>query len=402
MLPLLAKTGRVRLRRDRTQPAALEDLVPDLDPPWELAVGVSRGDDGKHWVLAGSLRRGDETVPLSQPVLIVPGMVVLNGRFCRFDDAGAYAWVPTLRRVGTITVPVAAADDLIGQILQMPRLPRLDLPDELRHTEVAVPPRPRLMVKRPVQHYGSPALHLTLSFIYDGETVAAESPLRGIFRADGKRFVLRDPAAERAAHRELTLRGARLVRDYSEQKLEIKAAQLPGLVRDLVPAGWMVEAEGKLYRSAGSIEVAVETGQDWFDLNGAANFEGRSVPFPRLLQALRRGETTVALDDGSLGLLPEDWLKRYGLIASMGAVDGDAIRFSKAQVGVLDALLASRPEVVCDKQFTRARGELRKFEGIAAKDAPPRFRGGAARIPAQGPGLAAFFAEVRVRRLPGR
>ena len=71
--------------------------------------------------------------------------------------------------------------------------------------------------------------------------------------------------------------------------------------------------------------------------------------------------------------MPEDWLKKYGLIAQMGTVEGDAVRFSKAQVGVLDALLASRPEVTFDKQFARARDELRKFDGRRGR--PTRRRG---------------------------
>jgi SNF2 family DNA or RNA helicase len=96
---------------------------------------------------------------------------------------------------------------------------------------------------------------------------------------------------------------------------------------------------------------------------------------PRLLEALARGENTVRLDDGTFGLVPEEWLKKYGVIAKMGTVEDDAVRFGKAQVGVLDALLVSRPEVTCDEQFTRARAELRKFEGVAPADPPPQFVG---------------------------
>jgi superfamily II DNA or RNA helicase len=374
--PLLVRAGRMRFRRDRARPTAVEDLVPDPGPPWELAVSVGREDDGKKFVVSGNLRRGEETLPLSGPDLVVAGAVVHDGRLSRFDDGGAFPWVPALRRLGTITVPAKAADDLLGRLLQMPQPPRLELPDELRPTEVAVPPRPRLVVKSAKQHWGGPPpLHLSLSFLYDDQEVPSGSSVRGVFRAADRTFLPRDPAAERAAAQELLRRGARPAGYYAPDKLELRPAQLPALVRDLVPAGWLVEAEGKLYRTAGKIELAVRSGQDWFDLAGAADFEGRSVPFPRLLEALRRGESTITLDDGTLGLLPEDWLQRYGLIAEMGAAEGDAIRFSKVQVGVLDALLATRPEVSCDKQFARARAELRKFDGIAAADPPARFRG---------------------------
>ncbi|MFL6277667.1 MAG: hypothetical protein ACJ74G_20975 [Blastocatellia bacterium] len=40
--------------------------------------------------------------------------------------------------------------------------------------------------------------------------------------------------------------------------------------------------------------------------------------------AMKRGENIVELGDGSLGLLPEEWLKKYGLLAGLGAAAGTA------------------------------------------------------------------------------
>ncbi len=374
-LPLLAASGRVRLRRASHLPVLLEDAAPDLDPPWQLGVGVTRDRAGKNWVLAGGLTRGDRTMSLAQPALVVPGLVFWDGRFARLDDAGAFPWVPILRRVGTITVPVGRSDDLLGQLLQMPSLPRLDLPEELRYTEEAVAPRPRLVVKAPKQQYRDPTLFAELSFNYADRTIPAGAPGRGVFLPEEKRFVLRDAAAEAAAAQRLSRLGVRPGWSDGGQRLQLKPAALPKLVRDLVVAGWQVEADGKLYRQAGTFKMAVRSGRDWFDLNATADFGGQAVAFPQLLAALARGETSIALDDGTVGMVPEEWLKKYGLLARMGTVEGDNVRFSQAQVGVLDALLASRPEVTFDAQFARARDRLKQFEGVAPVDPPEGFRG---------------------------
>ena len=375
VLPLLAASRRVCLRRDAHPPVILEEVIPDLDPPWTLSVGVTRDGAGKKWVLAGSLRRGERIMQMSEPALIVPGLVFWAGRFSRLDDAGAFLWVPLLRQAGTITVPISKTDEFLGQLLQMPRLPPLALPEELRYTEEAVAPRPRLVVKAARQAYGTPLLNAELSFDYAGHLVDADSPGRGVFLADGKRFVRRDLEAEQAAAGELSLHGVQYGWSMGKQALHLRPAQLPKLVRELVSAGWQVEAEGKLYRQAGAFKLEVRTGQDWFDLNATADFEGREVPLPRLLAALARGESSVVLGDGSFGMVPEEWLKKYGLLARMGTVAGDAVRFDRAQIGVLDALLASRPDVTFDQQFARAREELRKFEGIAPADPAKGFVG---------------------------
>jgi SNF2 family DNA or RNA helicase len=40
---------------------------------------------------------------------------------------------------------------------------------------------------------------------------------------------------------------------------------------------------------------------------------------PELLEALRRGDTMVRLDDGTYGMLPEEWLRRIGMLTGLGA-----------------------------------------------------------------------------------
>ena len=334
VLPTLAGTGRVFLRRESRPPVTLIDLVPELDPPWELTVGVNRDEAGRDWQLNGHLTRGQQTIALTMPDLIVPGLVFWDGKFARLNDGGAFAWVPALRRFGGLSVPKTKADDLIAQLLQMPHLPGLVLPDELRYTEEVVPPRPRVEVTKSKQTFGQPVLNAELSFEYGFEIIPAHSPDRGVYRADERRFLVRDPAAERAAERELDRLGVRVGYSVNNTRIrQLKPSQLPSVVAALVPAGWRVEADGSLYRKPNDFELSVSSGQDWFDIHGHADFDGIAVPFPQLLAALARGDCTVILDDGTVGLIPDDWLTKYGLIGKMGRVEGETVRFSKRKSG---------------------------------------------------------------------
>jgi SNF2 family DNA or RNA helicase len=143
-----------------------------------------------------------------------------------------------------------------------------------------------------------------------------------------------------------------------------------------VQDGWQVEAEGRPFRPAVSMRLEVTSGIDWFDLHGAVDFgDGRSAPFPQLLAAVARGEDVVVLDDGSVGLLPEEWLRRYAAIAGFGSADGDSIRFGRSQVALLDALLAAQPAIAYDETFARVRSELHTFGGVQPEDPPRSFRG---------------------------
>ena len=194
-----------------------------------------------------------------------------------------------------------------------------------------------------------------------------------------RRLIRRDRDAEAAAAAKVLEAGFQRAPAYPGEGLvsgryDVARARLAGAVRTLLDAGWRVEAEGKLYRQAGNFTLSVTSGVDWFDLHGEIDFDGVSATLPELLRALRRGDTMVRLGDGSFGMLPEEWLKKYAPLAEMGAVEGDRLRFRRAQAGLLDALLASQPEVSVDAQFAKARDELRQFTGVrAGEGAAQRF-----------------------------
>jgi len=193
--------------------------------------------------------------------------------------------------------------------------------------------------------------------------------------------VKRDLAAEDAARQrmqdvKLTLKVERRYGQPTIQFYSLPAKRLAKVAAALTANGWQVEAEGKLYRTAGNFELeVVSNGIDWFELHGGAQFGDQRIALPRLLAALQKGEGTILLDDGTFGVLPEDWLKKYGLLARTGKTDGDHLRFSSTQIGLLDALLASQPDVSWDENARRFRTKLERFERIEAVDPPAEFKG---------------------------
>ncbi|HXE52602.1 MAG TPA: SNF2-related protein, partial [Tepidisphaeraceae bacterium] len=281
-----------------------------------------------------------------------------------------------------LEIPARDREELLQQMLSLPRLPRLDLPEELKVEEVTIRPQPRLLVRRPKKqtYYEGDRLRGELSFDYEGVIVSDDEPGRGIYQPDKRRLILRDHAFElEAAGRIRSLGFKRQTYYYYNNNehpaYELAPKNLPAVIRQLTAENWHVEADGQLYRQPGQIKIEVTSGIDWFELHGTADFAGQSVKLPELLAALRRGEKTVRLDDGTFGVLPEQWLAKYGLLAEMGTATEEHIRFGKTQVGVLDALLASQPEATCDAVFEQARQRMRNFEGVRPADAPEGFVG---------------------------
>jgi len=389
LLPLICRTGRCFLRMQAPAHVNQNDVnewLPvawDDGPRWQFRVAVEPQAEGNDYDVRGYLIRDGERLAISEPVLLTDAGIVFT-RECamRCDYGDAFAWVTLLRKHKELKVTEELRGEFLSAVLQTPTLPLLDLPEELRYETVRLAPRPHLTIKPPDsnawQYQDRERLRGALSFAYGEEVVAANASARGIYHAETRVFFTRDPDAEEAAAARLFGLGwSRLTSDYhyKEGRWLLAQNKLPRVVRELIADGWHVEAEGKVYRQAGAINIQVSSGIDWFDLHGTVEFDGATASLPALLAALKRGEKFVALGDGTFGLLPEEWLQKYGLLAGLGEADGEKLRFKRSQVGVLDALLASQPAATFDETFSRAREELKRFNGVHPAEQPEQFVG---------------------------
>ena len=405
LIPLLCRTGRLLLRslppggpqpNERTE--ALGVVQWDDGPSWELTLDVTRDTRTGGYMLTGALRRPEERIELFAPAMLLEsGFAFHDDRCGRLEHFGAFEWISHLRRDGPIRVPRAQGDDLLAALLRLPHLPRLALPDALTYEEAVGTPMPRLAVRAPGRDRRGTYLEGTLAFDYAGITVGAGDPARGAFLAKERVLILRDAAAEEQAAARLHALGFRPSYGPADRQppgaatLALAPGRLPRAVRSLVREGWRVEAEGKLYRSPGEFRIDVTSGIDWFDLHGTVEFGDVSAPLPAVLAAVRRGEPIVRLGDGTYGMLPEDWLAKYGLLAGLGTAEDGRLRFRRSQVGVLDALLAAQPQATWDDGFAQARDELRRFEGVTPAGPPSGFAGELRGYQRDGLGWAQFL-----------
>jgi superfamily II DNA or RNA helicase len=377
VMPEITRTGRCMLQLN----AADNEWLPltwDEGEPWRLVLRLQRFEDRK-WMLAGFLRRGEEEMDLVAPFLIAEGLVFTRERIALLEDGAPFEWIAALRRLRQIDAPDGDVGQMLAALLEHPLAARIEVPEELHYEEVQPVPRPCLTFRSTKRYeWEQERLHAALSFDYDGQRVPVAVSGRGMWDPANRRFVVRDQQAEAAAKAFLYQLGLEdLPADYRGEAASLRLApkKLPAVAHACLAAGWHVEAEGKIFRRPGAMRVGVSSGVDWFELHGEVEYGGSSAKLPALLAALRRGENMVRLDDGTYGLLPEEWLTRFGPIAGLGTAEADHLRFRRNQAGLLDALLATQPEVDCDATFARVRDELRNFGGISAGEQPEGFVG---------------------------
>ncbi|MEX1094427.1 MAG: SNF2-related protein [Planctomycetales bacterium] len=397
ILPLMCGTGRVRYLDDERR--APHPLAWDDGPAWELSLKVLRAEEGSAWRLQGRLTRDGESLALADARLLVPGGLVLTETaIARLRDFDAFPWVALLSRGDAVQVPAGEEGDLVDRLFAMPALPRLELPDELRLEEITAEPVPRLSIRTPRHARWQPdRLQGEIEFDYLGAGVRGTNPEWAIVQRAERRCIVRDRAREEQAWGQLQAVGFRRLLDRRRggHDVEISAHDLGPAVRNLVAQGWQVQADGRQVRQSGDIRFRVQSGIDWFELHGEADFEGRSVSFPELLAALARGDSTVRLDDGSIGILPEEWLQRFGLLAGLGVGEENHVRFAPNQVALLDALLASQPEVDFDQKFADLRQRFHTFSGVHGTAEPEGFHGELRVYQREGLGWLKFLQEFQ-------
>ena len=387
VLPLIARTGRafLRIRRSSTPGHSMssgpsEELVPlswDDGPPWVFRLEVIHPARDESFSIDGALVRGSERLLIREPTMVLPsGYVFHAGRVARLDARGAFALLAQMRGTGPLVIPPDATGQLVDVLARAGVDPE-DLPEELRFEIVAEPPRPALSIRADERGLAAPNLMATVSFDY-GNLAVEPGPGSTRFDRERRRLIRRDLAFEEAALKRLTQLGLFRRWDYGQarQLFSVAASRLPEIVRALVGEGWRVEAEGRAFRPARSVRSEIRSGIDWFELHGTVDFgDGITAPLPRLLEALRAGRTTITLDDGTEGMVPEEWLRRFLGIASAGQAKDDHVRFHTSQASLLDAALGAQPSVRMDERFLLMRDELLTFRGIEPMDPAKSFNG---------------------------
>jgi superfamily II DNA or RNA helicase len=386
VIPLIAPTGRLGITQGGL--AANTELIEwDGGAPWSFRVEV-RSTDKNQWKLIGMLCRGEERMPLTEPELVTEGgFVFARGKVARLDDSGAFPWIAQLRLLERILIPDNDRESAIARLLEMPVLPPLDLDEAIRFEERVGTPKAAL---RLMQHGAEFQANLLMDY---GRGWVGQMPgQRGFYYPDERLHVLRDQAFEEAAKDKLRELGLRAPADV-RGTWRLGPKTMPRVVRELLKLGWHLDAEGKVFRGAGARRMEVRSGIDWFELHAAVDYDGQSVGLPELIAALRRGDGMVQLGDGTMGMLPEEWLEKFAPLVGLGEMEADHLRFRQNQAGLLDALLAAQPETRVDELFSRVRERVRGFSGVRTATQPEGFRGELREYQREGLGWMDFLRE---------
>ncbi|MDP2364430.1 MAG: SNF2 helicase associated domain-containing protein, partial [Ignavibacteria bacterium] len=236
-------------------------------------------------------------------------------------------------------------------------------------------------------NYKDHRILITLKFVYGEDEVDLEmNELYHPVIKDKKIITIeRDIEAEEAARNELL---SFRVKETQPGKFIPRGKVLDFLfnsIPQLKTLGFEIYGEDTLKNfrvnyATPKYNVVVSSGIDWFDVKVELNYGGTTLSLNILLDALKHKKRYVQLDDGSVGILPEDWVAKFQRLAGFGEVvsgeseDGNKkLRFNTQQAKTIELLLEEAEQSKADEKFREYISKLNSFEKIEAKKIPAHF-----------------------------
>ena len=124
----------------------------------------------------------------------------------------------------------------------------------------------------------------------------------------------------------------------------------------------------KLSQFKGKIHVEVRSGQNWFNATIQVKFGPKSVSLKKLEKAIRNRAQHILLDDGSQGILPQEWLEKFeAYFNAAEIIEADFMQIPKYKFNEIDRIFEKN---MLDPAVTAELGYLRKQLSSSAQFSP--------------------------------
>ncbi|MFM2339041.1 MAG: hypothetical protein RL115_2234 [Bacteroidota bacterium] len=119
-------------------------------------------------------------------------------------------------------------------------------------------------------------------------------------------------------------------------------------------------------------KIFISSNTDWFDAKVDILFGDQKVTVAEVKRALANKQQFVQLNDGTLGILPEEWLKKYSLLFRVGEGKTDSLKLSRYHLSVVDELYEERNEEELMVELEEKYENLRRFDDIKKIEPSPQ------------------------------
>ena len=127
----------------------------------------------------------------------------------------------------------------------------------------------------------------------------------------------------------------------------------------------------KLNGNKAKISVQVNSGLNWFNADVNVRFGKKKAALKQLHRSVHNNTRFVQLDDGTLGILPEEWLEKFAAWFSAGEIEDDQLLIPKVNFSSVARLYkAEELDEVVQRELALYQKRFSDFEGIKEVEIP--------------------------------
>lgn len=123
------------------------------------------------------------------------------------------------------------------------------------------------------------------------------------------------------------------------------------------------------------ISSQIVSGIDWFDVHTKVSFGDKEARLQDLQKAVMNRSRFVKLDDGTQGILPQDWVEKFGRFFRSAEINGTAFRTHKSHFQLIDDLFET--DIVDEElrlELDKYQEKLANFHSIAQTKVPKKLK----------------------------
>ncbi len=114
----------------------------------------------------------------------------------------------------------------------------------------------------------------------------------------------------------------------------------------------------------GAIKIRASSGIDWFDMKVEIAFGDQFASLADVRKAILKKQNYVQLNDGTLGMLPEEWAEKYASLFKFAQIKGDELKLSKLHFSLIDDLYSQIDDEKIQQEIHEKKQKLLYFKEI--------------------------------------
>jgi superfamily II DNA or RNA helicase len=112
------------------------------------------------------------------------------------------------------------------------------------------------------------------------------------------------------------------------------------------------------------VNTGIKSGLDWFEVEVDVAFGDNRVDLKTIRKAVLNREKYIRLSDGSIGIMPEEWVQRLEKYFRAGEITDDKLKISKLKFSIIDELFSNIDNVAILKELAEKKRRLKEIENI--------------------------------------